>query len=68
MGRKPTAREKGADVRKLADEGLGPIEIAKKLGIHLWRILNSTPEAEAQMQGRVNAWKDRKGKDKNKAA
>jgi DNA invertase Pin-like site-specific DNA recombinase len=66
MGPKPTACERSAEVRKLAGEGLGPIEIAKKLGIHrasVWRILSSTPEAEAQMHGRVDAWKARKSKE-----
>lgn len=32
-GRKPTAREKGADVKRLAAEGIGATEIAKRLGI-----------------------------------
>ena len=59
MGRKPTAREKADQVKALAAEGLGAVEIAKRLNIgrvSVWRILNGTPEAEAEMQGRVKAW------------
>lgn len=72
MGRKPTAREKADQVKALAAEGLGAVEIAKRLNIgrvSVWRILNGTPEAEAEMQGRVEAWRDRKDKAaKDKAA
>jgi DNA invertase Pin-like site-specific DNA recombinase len=32
-GRKPTARNKAGEIRKLAREGLGKIEIAQRLGI-----------------------------------
>jgi DNA invertase Pin-like site-specific DNA recombinase len=32
-GRKPTARAKGDEVRKLLAEGMGPVAIAKQLGI-----------------------------------
>jgi DNA invertase Pin-like site-specific DNA recombinase len=63
MGRKPTAREKADEVKALAAEGLGAIEIAKRVGIgrvSVWRILNGTPEAEAKMKGRVEAWQNRK--------
>jgi DNA invertase Pin-like site-specific DNA recombinase len=41
-GRKPTAREKGAEVKRLHDERVGPTEIAKRLGIgraSVYRIL-----------------------------
>ena len=63
MGRKPTAREKADEVKALAAEGLGAVEIAKRLGIgrvSVWRILNGTREAEAKMQERVEAWQERK--------
>src|SRR5271166_1235457 len=63
MGRKPTAREKANEVKALAAEGLGAVEIANRLGIgrvSVWRILNGTPEAEAKMQERVEAWQERK--------
>jgi DNA invertase Pin-like site-specific DNA recombinase len=32
-GRKPTARAKTAEVKALADQGIGPTEIARRLGI-----------------------------------
>jgi len=41
-GRKPTARAKSAEIRKLASEGVGKIEIAQRLGISersVYRIL-----------------------------
>jgi DNA invertase Pin-like site-specific DNA recombinase len=41
-GRAPTARRKSADVRRLAGEGIGKAEIARRLGIHrasVYRIL-----------------------------
>ena len=63
MGRKPTAREKASEVKALAAEGLGAVEIASRLGIgrvSVWRILSGTPEAEAKMQERVAAWENRK--------
>jgi DNA invertase Pin-like site-specific DNA recombinase len=66
MGRKPTAREKADQVKALAAEGLGAVEISKRVGIgrvSVWRILNVTPEAEAKMQERVEAWQERKQKD-----
>jgi DNA invertase Pin-like site-specific DNA recombinase len=69
MGRAPTAQAKSAEVKALAAEGLGPIEIAARLGIHrasVWRILKG--KNEAHMQERVEAWGNRKGKDKKKAA
>ena len=62
MGRKPTAREKAAEVKALAADGVGTVEIAKRLGIgrvSVWRILNGSPEFEAKMQARVEAWQDR---------
>ena len=42
-GRKPTARAKSAEVRKLKSNGFGPTQIAKSLGISrasVYRILN----------------------------
>lgn len=41
-GRKPTAREKAGEVLALADEGVGPVEISRRLGIgrsSVYRIL-----------------------------
>jgi DNA invertase Pin-like site-specific DNA recombinase len=68
MGRKPTAREKAAEVKALAAEGLGPVEIAERLNISrisVWRILNG--KDEEKMAERVEAWKDRKD-EKQEAA
>lgn len=45
-GRAPTARAKADDVRKLAAEGLGAVEIADRLGISrssVWRIVSASP-------------------------
>jgi DNA invertase Pin-like site-specific DNA recombinase len=45
-GRMPTARAKAAEVRTLADEGIGTSEIARRLQISrasIYRILGSTP-------------------------
>ena len=33
LGRKPTARAKSGEIRKLASEGVGKVEIAQRLGI-----------------------------------
>src|SRR6266568_1659609 len=41
-GRKPTARAKSAEVRQLAADGVGKVEIARRLGMHrasVYRIL-----------------------------
>jgi DNA invertase Pin-like site-specific DNA recombinase len=70
LGRKPTARMKAEEVRKLNAEGLGPVEIAEKLGISrasVWRILNSPADVEARLQGRLDAWRH-KNEDNGKAA
>jgi DNA invertase Pin-like site-specific DNA recombinase len=32
-GRKPTARAKSNDIRKLASDGVGKVEIARRLGV-----------------------------------
>ena len=69
MGRKPTVRAKAAEIKALAAEGVGTVEIAKRLNVgrvSVWRVLNGTPETEEQMQARVKAWEKRE-KD-NKAA
>jgi DNA invertase Pin-like site-specific DNA recombinase len=61
MGRKPTAREKAAEVKALAAEGLGAVEIAERLNIgrvSVWRIMKG--QDEAKMQERVEAWGKRK--------
>ena len=71
MGRKPTAREKADEVKALAAEGLGAVEIAKRLEIgrvSVWRILNGAPETEAKMQERVEAWKKRERKERSASA
>jgi DNA invertase Pin-like site-specific DNA recombinase len=42
-GRAPTARAKATEVRRLRSEGIGPTEIAKRLGISrasVYRALN----------------------------
>ena len=42
-GRAPTARAKASDIRRLHGEGIGPTEIAKRLGISrasVYRVLN----------------------------
>jgi Resolvase, N terminal domain/Helix-turn-helix domain of resolvase len=42
-GRAPTARAKASDIRRLRSEGIGPTEIAKRLGISrasVYRVLN----------------------------
>jgi DNA invertase Pin-like site-specific DNA recombinase len=49
-GRTPTARNKADDIKKLASEGLGPVEIGKRLGvsrISVWRVLNAVAGAQA---------------------
>lgn len=54
-------------MKALAAEGLGAVEIAKRVGIgrvSVWRILNGTPEAEAKMQERVEAWQKRKPRER----
>lgn len=70
-GRKPTARAQADEVKRLKDEGLGATAIAEKLGIarrSVYNILRDTTEAAETFKGRVEAWSDRKGKDKKKAA
>jgi DNA invertase Pin-like site-specific DNA recombinase len=60
MGRKPTARAKANEVKALAAEGLGAVEIAERLNIgrvSVWRILNG--KDEDKMQERVEAWENR---------
>jgi len=62
LGRKPTAKAKAEEIKALAAEGLGPVEIASRLGINrvsVWRVLNATPEQEAATKKRLEAWKAR---------
>lgn len=43
-GRKPTAQAKADDIRTLAGEGMGPTEIAERLGIgrtSVWRVMKA---------------------------
>jgi DNA invertase Pin-like site-specific DNA recombinase len=42
-GRHPTARRQSAEIERLAAEGVGPVQIAERLGISrvsVWRVLN----------------------------
>jgi DNA invertase Pin-like site-specific DNA recombinase len=46
-GRKPTARAQAAEVRRLASEGVGKVEIGRRLRMHrasVYRILAGQPE------------------------
>lgn len=48
-GRKPTARAKAVEVRALRDDGIGPVEIARRLGIgrtSVHRILSAEPKCK----------------------
>jgi DNA invertase Pin-like site-specific DNA recombinase len=49
-GRVPTAQRQVADIKKLTGEGLGPVEIAERLGISrtsVWRVLKAVAGAPA---------------------
>ena len=62
LGRKPTAKAKAEEIKALAAEGIGPVEIAKRLDIDrvsVWRVLNATPEQEAAAKERLEVWKAR---------
>ena len=63
LGRKPTAKLKADEIRKLNAEGLGASAIATKLGLHrasVHRILADTDDAEgARLEGRLKAWRER---------
>jgi DNA invertase Pin-like site-specific DNA recombinase len=62
MGRKPTAQLQADEIRKLNAEGLGPSEIARKLGLHrasVHRVLSTDADKEARLEGRLKAWRGR---------
>jgi DNA invertase Pin-like site-specific DNA recombinase len=63
LGRKPTAKLKADEIRKLNAEGLGASAIAAKLGLHrasVHRILADTADAEgARLEGRLKTWRER---------
>jgi DNA invertase Pin-like site-specific DNA recombinase len=64
MGRKPTVQLQGDAIRKLNAEGKSAAEIAKDLGIHrsgVYRVLDKDADTEARLEGRLKAWKARKG-------
>jgi DNA invertase Pin-like site-specific DNA recombinase len=49
-GRVPTARNKADEIKKLASEGLGPVEIGKRLKLSrtsVWRVLNVAQAVQA---------------------
>lgn len=54
-GRQPTARNKADDIRRLHEEGLGAVEIGRKLDISrisVWRVLKDVEgddKAEAEI-------------------
>ena len=65
MGRKPTVQLQGDKIRELNAQGKSAIEIAAELGIHrsgVYRVLDKDADVEARMEGKLKAWKERKGK------
>ena len=65
MGRKPTVQLQGDKIRELNAQGKSAAEIAKELGIHrsgVYRVLDKESDTEAQLEGKLKAWKERKGK------
>jgi len=49
-GRAPTARNQSAEIMRLHGEGLGPVDIGKRLGISrisVWRVLSAGQAAQA---------------------
>jgi DNA invertase Pin-like site-specific DNA recombinase len=47
-GRTPTAQRQAAEIRRLHDQGLGPVEIGKRLGISrtsVWRVVHAAQSA-----------------------
>src|SRR3954451_8258837 len=49
-GRAPTARNQAAEIMRLHGEGMGPVEIGKRLGISrisVWRVLNAPQGTQA---------------------
>ena len=70
MGRKPTVQLQGEAIRKLNAEGKSAIEIAAELGIHrsgVYRVLDKDTDVEARLEGKLEAWRERKGNGKEKA-
>jgi DNA invertase Pin-like site-specific DNA recombinase len=64
MGRKPTVLMRADEIRKLNAEGKSAIEIAEELGIHrsgVYRVLDKESDVEARLEGKLKAWRDRKG-------
>jgi DNA invertase Pin-like site-specific DNA recombinase len=64
MGRKPTVLMRADEIRKLNAEGKSAIEIAEELGIHrsgVYRVLDKENDVEARLEGKLKAWRDRKG-------
>ena len=62
-GRKPTAREKADEVKRLKAEGLGASAIAGRLGIarrSVYNILNDKPEDAETFKHRAKVWNNRK--------
>ena len=62
MGRKPTALLQADEIRKLSGEGMSASDIAKQLELHrasVYRVLDTKSGAEAQLEGKLNAWKAR---------
>ena len=62
MGRKPTAFAHAELVRKYADEGLNPTDIAKKVGIgraSVYRILGAKQAHDIKMKDRLSRWGSR---------
>lgn len=59
LGRKPTAFEKAADVRRMTADGETPTDIAKALKIgraSVYRILGAEPDHTIKMKDRLNRW------------
>lgn len=63
-GRKPTAREKADEVKRLHAEGRGATAIADQLGIarrSVYNILSDKPEDAEVYKDRAKSWNARKG-------
>jgi DNA invertase Pin-like site-specific DNA recombinase len=50
-GRKPTARAKSQEIRELASEGIGKVEIARRLGVSERSVYRVLAEQTGQAQG-----------------
>ena len=71
MGRKPTVQLQADAIRKLNAEGKSKIEIAAELGIHrsgVYRVLDKESDVEAQLEGKLKAWRKRGKNDEKDAA